>query len=134
MSSFFKDFKEFATRGNVMDLAVAVIIGTAFSAIISSLVEHVVTPLLLDPALKAFKVDSIGELQYGAVKYGLFLAAVLKFLLFAFIIFIFIRGVQKLHKKKEEAPAPAPAEISSTDKLLMQIRDELIAQNKKDVK
>lgn len=131
MSSFFKDFREFATRGNVMDLAIAVIIGSAFSAIVSSLVDDVVTPLLLNPALKAFKVENIASLQWGAVKYGVFLAAVIKFLLFAFIIFLFVRTIQKLHKKKEEAAAPPPAEISSTDKLLMQIRDELKAQNKK---
>lgn len=128
MSSFFKDFKEFATRGNVMDLAIAVIIGSAFSAIVTSLVEDVVTPLILTPALEALGVNNIAELHWGAVKYGSFLAAIIKFLIFALIIFSFVRTIQKLHKKKEEDPAPPAPEISSTDKLLMQIRDELKAK------
>lgn len=119
--SFIKDFKAFALKGNVMDLAVAVIIGAAFGAIVSSLVDDIITPLLLTPALKAMQLENIAELHWGAVKYGNFLAAVIKFFVFALVIFTLIRNLSKLNKKEEAAPAGP----SSTDQLLMEIRDEL---------
>lgn len=119
--SFVKDFKEFALKGSVIDLAVAVIIGAAFSAIISSMVDDVITPLLLTPALEAANLQSIDQLTWGAVKYGKFLAAVIKFLMIAIVLFLLIKGIMKT-KKKEEA---APAGPSSTDALLMEIRDAL---------
>jgi large conductance mechanosensitive channel len=119
--SFIRDFKAFALKGNVMDLAVAVIIGAAFGAIVSSLVDDIITPLLLTPALKAVGAENIAALHWGAVKYGTFLAAVIKFIVFALVIFILIRSISSFQKKEEAAP-PAP---SSTDKLLMEIRDEL---------
>ncbi len=121
--SFIKDFKAFVTKGNVMDLAVAVIIGAAFGAIVSSLVKDIITPLLLTPALKAAGVDNIAKLSWGNVAYGNFLAAVLDFLLIALVIFSLITAINKLQRKeKEQAPPPAP---SSTDQLLAEIRDEL---------
>lgn len=119
---FLKDFRDFAVKGNVMDLAAAVIIGAAFGAIVSSLVDDIITPLLLTPALHAVGADNIEKLQWGAVKYGSFLAAVIKFIVYALVIFILISSVKKLQKKKE---AEAPAGPSSTDNLLMEIRDEL---------
>ncbi|MCO6497545.1 MAG: large conductance mechanosensitive channel protein MscL [Chitinophagaceae bacterium] len=119
--SLLKDFKAFAMKGNVMDLAIAVILGAAFGAIVSSFVDDILTPLLLAPALSAVGVDEIAELHWGTVKYGNFLAAVIKFLVYAFVIFMLIRTMQKFEKKKEDAPA----EPSSTDKLLTEIRDEL---------
>ncbi|MBX2938636.1 MAG: large conductance mechanosensitive channel protein MscL [Ferruginibacter sp.] len=119
-----KEFKAFALKGNVIDLAVAVIIGAAFGAIVSSLVDDVITPLILNPALKAANVDDLSKLTWGAVKYGNFLAAVLKFIVIAFVIFILLKAANAASRKKEEAP-PAPAEPSSTDKLLMEIRDAL---------
>jgi len=124
--SFIKDFKAFALKGNVMDLAVAVIIGAAFGAIVSSLVDDIITPLLLTPALEAVGAENIANLKWGEVKYGNFLAAVIKFLVFALVIFTLIRMLSSLSKKEEAAPA-AP---SSTDQLLMDIRDELRASNK----
>jgi len=120
--SFIKDFKAFALKGNVMDLAVAVIIGAAFGAIVTSLVDDIVTPLLLTPALNALHLENIAELHWGAVKYGNFLSAVIKFLVFALVIFTLIRSLSKLQKKEE---APPPAGPSTTDKLLAEIRDEL---------
>lgn len=105
-----------------MDLAVAVILGAAFGAIVSSFVDDILTPLLLTPALNAVGVDEISKLHWGNVKYGTFLAAVIKFIVYAFVIFMLIRGMQKLQKAKEAAP---PAGPSSTDKLLTEIRDEL---------
>ncbi len=120
--SFIKDFKAFAVKGNVMDLAVAVIIGAAFGAIVSSLVEDIITPLLLTPALKAVGAENIAQLKWGEVKYGNFLAAVIKFIVIALIIFGLVRALASLEKKKEEIIAAGP---TSTDKLLMEIRDEL---------
>jgi len=116
-----KEFRDFALRGNVVDLAVAVIIGTAFGAIVSSLVDNVITPLLLTPALKAANAQDLDKLSYGAIKYGLFLAAVIKFIIIAFILFLIVKGMKTIEKKK----VPAAAEPSSTDKLLAEIRDEL---------
>lgn len=116
-----KEFKDFVMRGNVVDLAVAVVVGAAFTAIVSSLTDNVITPLLLAPALKAARLQDIDKLAWGAVKYGLFLSAILKFVILAFILFMFVKVIQSLHKKK----AAGPAEPSSTDKILMDIRDEL---------
>lgn len=119
--SFSKDFKNFAMRGNVVDLAVAVIIGAAFGAIVSSLVTDIITPLILSPILEKMGLKDINELKWGAVTYGKFLAAVINFLLIALVIFLMVRGISKMQKEKTEAPA----ELSSTDKLLIEIRDEL---------
>lgn len=120
--SFIKDFKSFAMKGNVMDLAVAVIIGAAFGAIVSSLVTDIITPLILSPVLDKLGLKDIAELKWGAVTYGKFLAAVINFLVIALVIFMMVRAISKLQKKEEAA---APAGPSSTDKLLMEIRDEL---------
>lgn len=124
--AFIKEFKEFALKGNVVDLAIAVIIGAAFGAIISSLVDDVITPLLLTPALKAVGAEDIGALHWGAVKYGSFLSAVIKFIVIAFVLFLVIKGINRLQRKKE-APAAEPAapEYSLQEKLLMEIRDSL---------
>ncbi len=77
---FVKEFKEFAFKGNVLDLAVGVIIGAAFGKIVTSLVEDVVTPLLLNPALKAAGAENISKLTWNGVAYGNFLSAVISFL------------------------------------------------------
>jgi large conductance mechanosensitive channel len=116
-----KEFRDFALRGNVVDLAVAVIIGAAFGAIVSSLVDNVITPLLLTPALKAANAQDLDKLSYGAVKYGLFIAAVIKFVIIAFILFLIVKGMKSIERKK----VPAAAEPSPTEKLLAEIRDEL---------
>ena len=116
-----KEFKDFVMRGNVVDLAVAVVIGAAFGAIVSSMVEHIITPLLLAPALKAANLQDIDKLSWGAVKYGSFLAAVIKFLIIAFILFLIIKFFKSL-EKKTAPPASAP---TPTETLLTEIRDEL---------
>ncbi len=120
--SLVKEFKEFAFKGNVIDLAVGVIIGAAFGEIVSSLVEDVITPLLLNPALDAVGAENIAQLSWNGVKYGSFLSAVISFLCIAFVLFWLIKGANKL---KKPAEAPAPEGPSSTDVLLMEIRDEL---------
>jgi large conductance mechanosensitive channel len=116
-----KEFKDFVMRGNVLDLAVAVVIGAAFTTIVSSLVDHVITPLLLTPALKIAHLENIEQLHWGAVKYGSFLSAIIKFIIIAFILFLIVKGFKSLEKKKVP-PASAP---STTETLLKEIRDEL---------
>jgi len=123
--AFIKEFKEFVLKGNVVELAIAVIIGAAFAAIISSLVSDVITPLLLQPALDAAGVNDLDKLMWGAVKYGSFLAAVIKFILIALVLFILIKGINKMNRKKEEPVTPAAPEFSLQEKLLMEIRDSL---------
>ncbi len=119
---FIKEFKDFALKGNVVDLAVAVIIGGAFGAIVSSLTDDVITPLLLTPALKAAHAENLDQLAWGAVKYGKFIAAIIKFIIIAFVLFIIIKAAKSVEEKKTVPPPPGP---SSTDQLLMEIRDAL---------
>ncbi|MFT3934100.1 MAG: large conductance mechanosensitive channel protein MscL [Chitinophagaceae bacterium] len=115
-----KEFKEFAMKGNIVDLAVAVIIGGAFGAIISSMVDDVLTPLLLAPALKAAHADDLDKLVWGAVKYGKFLAAIIKFIIIAFVLFLVIKGMNSTKKKEVAAPAAPPAP-TETERLLAAI-------------
>jgi len=123
---FVKEFKEFALKGNVIDLAIAVIIGAAFGAIVSSFVTDIITPLILTPALEAAHVKDLKDLSWGTVKYGSFLAAVLNFLVIALSIFVVIKGMNNLKRKKEaRATEPTPPEYTLQEKLLMEIRDSL---------
>jgi large conductance mechanosensitive channel len=116
------EFKAFAMKGNVVDLAVGVVIGGAFGKIVSSLIDDVITPLLLKPALAAANLSKIEELTiFGGVKYGMFLSAVINFIIIAFVLFMIIKGINA-SKKKEEAAAPAGP---SQEELLTQIRDLL---------
>ena len=117
----FKEFRDFAMRGNVVDLAVAVIIGGAFGAIVSSLVDNVITPLLLAPMLKAAHVQDLDKLSWGAVKPGKFISSVINFILIAFVLFLIVKGMKSLEKKK----VPPASEPTPTEKLLTEIRDEL---------
>ena len=122
---FVKEFKEFAFKGNVLDLAVGVIIGAAFGKIVTSLVEDVVTPLLLNPALKAAGAENISKLTWNGVAYGNFLSAVISFLCIAMVLFWIIKGANKIIKKE----APAPAGPTDEQKLLAEIRDILKSKN-----
>lgn len=118
-----KEFKAFVLRGNVIDLAVAVVIGGAFGAIVSSLVDDVITPLLLNPVLEATGAADIASLTWGAVKYGNFLAAIIKFVLIALVLFMVVRSINKLQKPAPAAPAPPPG--PTQEELLTEIRDLL---------
>ncbi len=112
-------------RGNVIDLAIGVIIGGAFGAIVNSFINDVITPLLLKPALEAAQLSRLEDLTvFGAVKYGKFIAATINFLIVAFVLFLIIKGVNATQKKEEAAPA-APAEPAADVKLLTEIRDLL---------
>lgn len=120
-----KEFKAFAMRGNVVDLAVGVIIGGAFGAIVSSFINDVITPLLLKPALEAANLTKLEDLTvFGAVKYGMFLSAVINFVIIAFVLFLIIKGINSMKKKEEAAPA-APAAPPADIQLLTEIRDLL---------
>jgi large conductance mechanosensitive channel len=119
-----KEFKAFAMRGNVIDLAIGVIIGGAFGKIIGSLIDDVITPLLLKPALEAAHLTQLQELTlFGTVKYGNFISAVINFVIIAFVLFLIIKGVNAAKKREEASPTPPepPADI----KLLTEIRDLL---------
>lgn len=117
-----KEFKDFAMKGNVVDLAIGVIIGAAFGAIVGAVVDHIFMPIvgILTGGVN-FDTLSVkaGEAE---LKYGLAISAAVKFIIIAFFLFLVIKAINKM--KKKEAPAP-PAEPSSTDKLLAEIRDAL---------
>ena len=96
----FKEFKAFAMRGNVVDLAVGVIIGAAFTTIVNSLIADILTPLILKPALDAAQLNKLEDLTVlGAVKYGKFLAATINFLIVAFVVFLIVKGVNAINKR-----------------------------------
>lgn len=117
-----QEFKEFAFKGNVMDLAIAVIIGAAFGKIVTSLVDDVITPLLLTPALKAAGAENIAKLSWNGVMYGNFLSAIISFLCIALVLFWLIKAANKLQK----APAPQADPLPTNEEiLLMEIRDLL---------
>lgn len=121
------EFKTFAMRGNVIDLAVGVVIGGAFGKIVSSLVDDIITPAILTPALNAANLTDLAQLVIPgtAIKYGNFISQIISFLIVAFALFVIIKAINSA-KKKEEAQQPAPEPvISNEEKLLSEIRDLL---------
>lgn len=128
---FFKEFREFAIRGSVIDLAIGVVIGAAFNKIVSSLIDDIITPLVLKPVMDADKLNRLEDLKIlGTVKYGTFLAAVINFFLVALVLFLIIKAINAI-RKKEAAPAPeASSAISNEEKLLTEIRDLLKQKNR----
>lgn len=130
MKRFLSEFKTFIARGNVMDLAVGVIIGGAFSNITTALVNDILNPILGilagdNEALAALAVQLPGG---GALMIGNFINAVLNFLIMAFAVFCLVKAINHLYKKKEEVPPPPPAP-SAEEKLLTEIRDLLKEKN-----
>lgn len=126
MSKFLNEFKEFAMRGNVMDMAVGVIIGGAFGKIVSSLVDDVLMPII-GMLLKGVDFKSLAiTLGDAKITYGNFLQNILDFAIIAFCIFLMIKGISELNRKKEEPEQPAAApEPTAEEKLLAEIRDLL---------
>lgn len=128
-TGFLADFRDFILRGNVIDLAVAVIVGGAFNQIVNSLVTDIITPVILQPALQAAGVEKLSELSTGGIKYGLFLAAILNFLVIAFTIFLLIRAFAKAKKqliREEEiavSEAPPSPEIVAQERLTAAIEE-----------
>ena len=125
---FIKEFKEFAMKGNVLDMAVVVIIGGAFGKIVSSLVDDVLMPLVgkITGGIDFTKLSlTLGEGDNAAtLNYGMFIQNVVDFLIVAFCIFLMLKAINKFNKKKEEEPAAAP-EPTNEEKLLTEIRDLL---------
>lgn len=122
-----KEFKTFAIKGNVIDLAVGVVIGAAFGKIVASLVDDIITPAVLTPALNAANLSDLNQLVIPgtAIKYGNFISTVISFLIIAFALFLVIKGINSAKRKEEAAAPPAPPEPTAQERLLMEIRDEL---------
>jgi large conductance mechanosensitive channel len=128
-----KEFRDFILRGNVIDLAVAVVIGAAFNAIVSSMVADIITPLLLNPIMKASGAENLNSLGWNGVLYGKFIATVINFIVVGFVLFMVIKAMNKLQtmKKKKEAEiteTAAPAPPTKEQELLTEIRDLLKKQ------
>lgn len=146
MGKFIHDFKEFAMKGNIIDMAVGVIVGGAFGKIVSSLVNDIIMPVMSlvtgGDGYKNLKyvitegrdaADGVAAVEEVAINYGLFIQNIVDFLIIALSIFVALRVVMKFMKKEKEAeaaPARAP-ELTAEEKLLTEIRDLLKDQEKK---
>lgn len=123
-----KDFKDFAMRGNVMDLAIAVVIGAAFGKIVTALVDNIIMPIV---GILTGGIDLKNTLKFGSgdaqIKIGEFLQSIIDFTIIAFAIFMALRLVSKLNRKKAEAVAEEPTvpQVDSKEELLKEIRDLL---------
>ena len=139
MKKFFEEFKQFAMRGNVIDLAVGVVVGGAFGKITNSLVNDIIMPAVSmitggvnfsdwKIVLKQAVVENGEEVAAAvSINYGTLISTVIDFIILAFAVFCMVKAINSLHRKKEEAPAapPAPPEPSAEEKLLTEIRDLL---------
>lgn len=126
--SMIQEFKKFALRGNVIDLAIGVLIGGAFGKIVSSLVEDIITPAILSPALKAANLTNLQDLVIPgtAIKYGNFLSNGISFFIVAFSLFLVIKGINRFNKKEDANTAPPPPPPPTKEELLLtEIRDLL---------
>lgn len=138
--SLLTEFKEFAARGNVVDLAVGVIIGAAFGKIVTSLVEQVVMPPIglvmggIDfSELKwvlAAEDPTTEAIEEVAIQYGAFVNTVIQFLIAAFVVFLMVKAINRLRRQQAAEPEAAPAAPTATEALLAEIRDELRARPK----
>lgn len=125
---FVSEFKTFALKGNVIDLAIGIIIGAAFGKIVSSLVDDIITPAILTPALKAAKLSNLSQLVVPgtAIKYGNFLSQIIAFLIVAVALFLLIQAINKMQHKQPAAPVEVKA--TKEEMLLTEIRDLLATQ------
>ena len=138
MGKFFQDFKKFATKGNIIDMAVGVIIGGAFGKIVTSLVNDVIMPTVgilmggIDFSSLKYVItpaDEAAGIVEASIKYGSFIQTVVDFLIIALSVFFFVRLMGKLQRKKEAAPPPAPPKPTLDQELLTEIRDILKERN-----
>ena len=127
MKKFLEEFRAFAMRGNVMDLAVGVIVGGAFSSITSSLIDDIIMPIVGISVSEASFADLSVHVGGAVITYGNFIQAILNFVILAFVVFCMVKAVNRVAHKKEEAPPPPPAP-SNEEKLLTEIRDLLKEQ------
>lgn len=132
--SFMSDFKKFAMRGNVVDMAIGIIVGAAFGKIVSSFVKDIMMPplgLLIGGVdfsdLVVVLKEAVGEVEAVTINYGLFIQTIIDFLIVALAIFVAVKVMEKLKKKEEEAPAEPP-KPTKEEELLMEIRDVLKAK------
>jgi len=133
LKKFFHEFKEFAVRGNVIDVAVGIIIGGAFTAIVTAVVTHIATPLIgiligVDFSKLEFDLPRLyGNAEPGTLGVGLFLNSLVSFVIVAFVLFLFVKALNKFRRKSEDPPAPPP-EPTKEEQLLTEIRDILKEQ------
>lgn len=132
MKKFFNEFKEFAVKGNMIDMAVGIIVGGAFTALVTSIVNNLVMPLvgiLIGVDFSSWEIALprlYGDKDPGTLGIGAFINSVISFLIIALIVFLFVRGMNKLRNKHSEPPpAPQAPEPSAEEKLLREIRDIL---------
>ncbi len=127
MKKFLEEFKAFAMRGNVMDLAVGVIVGGAFSSITNSLINDIIMPVVGIFVSEASFADLAVQVGPAVITYGNFIQAVINFLILAFVVFCMVKAVNRVARKKTEEPVkpPVPPEPSNEEKLLTEIRDLL---------
>jgi large conductance mechanosensitive channel len=119
------EFKAFITRGNVVELAIAVIIGAAFNSIIGSLVNDIITPLILKPTLTASGVDKLEDLSWNGVLFGKFLGTVINFMVVAFLMFLLVKGMNRIQRKSKQQDTSLTPEGPTQEELLAEIRDLL---------
>lgn len=120
---FMKEFREFAVKGNVMDLAIGVIIGGAFNKIVTALVDSVIMPII---GMIIGDVDKFKELTVGGIKVGVLIQATLDFIIIAFVLFLLVKGMNRLKAKSHvEPPPPPPPPPTKSELLLEEIRDAL---------
>ena len=130
MKKIFNEFKEFISKGNVIDMAVGVVIGSAFSKIVSSLVNDIIMPLI-GIIIGGLDFSSLSiTIKDSSINYGLFIQNIVDFLIISACIFTVVKIMNKFKKKKEEEPKPV--EIPEDIKLLTEIRDLLKKENKKN--
>jgi large conductance mechanosensitive channel len=135
-----KEFREFAVKGNVIDLAVGIIIGAAFNGIVQSLVNQVIMPPigLVTGGIDFSQLEWVlvpenpatEEIEKVAIQYGAFINTLIQFLIVAFVVFMLVKIINKLRREQAAQPDPAPAAPTATESLLTEIRDELKARPK----
>jgi len=134
VGAFFHEFRTFAVKGNMMDMAVGMIVGGAFTVLVTSIVSHIATPLIgiligVDFSDWTITLPHLyGNAVPGTLSIGNFLNAVISFFIVAFVVFLFVKAINAFHSKKEEEEPEAPPEPSAEEKLLTEIRDLLKAQ------
>jgi large conductance mechanosensitive channel len=122
-----KEFKTFIMRGNIIDLAVAVVIGAAFTSIVNSFVNDIITPLLLNPVMNFLNVKDLENVMWNNVKYGKFIAAIINFVIVGFVLFLIVKTMNRIQKKADDKTKTEPVVPVQTneEKLLTEIRDLL---------